>query len=54
MAGIAMPAVTAAGTAINAGTAMFEEVPEDLGFTEPSEQLLIPPAMAARLPESTQ
>lgn len=41
MAGIAMPAVTAAGTAINAGTAMFEEVPEDLGFTEPSEQSVI-------------
>ncbi len=41
MAGIAMPAVTAAGSAINAGTAMFEEVPEDLGFTEPSEQSVI-------------
>lgn len=41
MAGIAMPAVTAAGTAINAGTAMFEEVPADLGFTEPSEQSVI-------------
>ena len=41
MAGIAMPAVTAAGTAINAGTAMFEEVPEDLGVTEPSEQSVI-------------
>ena len=41
MAGIAMPAVTAAGPAINAGTAMFEEVPEDLGFTEPSEQSVI-------------
>ncbi|MFT3944306.1 MAG: transglycosylase domain-containing protein [Ancrocorticia sp.] len=41
MAGIAMPAVTAAGTAINAGTAMFEEIPADLGFTEPSEQSVI-------------
>ncbi len=41
MAGIAMPAVTAAGSAINAGTAMFEEVPADLGFTEPSEQSVI-------------
>ncbi len=41
MAGIAMPAVTAAGTAINAGTAVFEEVPEDLGFIEPSEQSVI-------------
>ncbi len=41
MAGIAMPAVTAAGTVINAGTAVFEEVPEDLGFIEPSEQSVI-------------
>ena len=41
LAGIAMPAVTAAGTAINAGTTMFEEVPADLGFTEPSEQSVI-------------
>lgn len=41
IAGIAMPAVTAAGTAVNAGTSVFEEVPEDLGFTEPSEQSVI-------------
>lgn len=37
MAGIAMPAVTTAGTAANALTSSFEEVPGDLGFTEPSE-----------------
>ncbi|MFT0848334.1 transglycosylase domain-containing protein [Actinomycetaceae bacterium L2_0104] len=41
LAGIAMPAVTAAGTAINAGTSVFEEVPDDLGFIEPSEQSVI-------------
>lgn len=41
MAGIAMPVVTAAGTAINAGTAVFEDVPDDLGFIEPSEQSVI-------------
>ena len=41
IAGIAMPAVTATGTAINAGTSLFEGVPEDLGFTEPSEQSVI-------------
>ncbi len=37
MAGVAMPAVTAVGTAANALTSSFEEVPADLGFTEPSE-----------------
>ena len=36
MAGVAMPAVTAAGTAANALTSSFEDIPSDLGFTEPS------------------
>ncbi|WP_182049911.1 transglycosylase domain-containing protein [Changpingibacter yushuensis] len=41
LAGLALPAVTAAGTTVNAGTNIFEEVPSDLGFTEPSEQSVI-------------
>ncbi|MCF2707289.1 transglycosylase domain-containing protein [Arcanobacterium haemolyticum] len=41
LAGLAMPAVTAVGTAVNAGTSVFEEVPANLGFTEPSEQSII-------------
>ncbi len=41
IAGMVMPVVTAAGTTVNAGTALFEGVPEDLGFTEPSEQSVI-------------
>lgn len=36
MAGIALPVVTALGTASNAMTSSFEEVPSDLGFTTPS------------------
>ncbi|MBR5951562.1 MAG: transglycosylase domain-containing protein, partial [Actinomycetaceae bacterium] len=36
MAGIALPVVTALGTASNAVTSSFEEVPSDLGFTTPS------------------
>ncbi|MBR6459620.1 MAG: penicillin-binding protein [Actinomycetaceae bacterium] len=36
MAGIALPVVTALGTASNALTSSFEEVPSDLGFTTPS------------------
>lgn len=36
MAGIALPAVTALGTASNAMTSSLEEVPSDLGFTTPS------------------
>ncbi len=41
LAGLALPAVTTVGTTVNAGTAMFNEVPQNLGFTEPSEQSVI-------------
>lgn len=41
MAGLVLPVVAATGTTVNAGTAVFEEVPKDLGFTEPSEQSVI-------------
>ena len=41
LAGLALPVVTAAGTVANAGTAIFEDVPNDLGFIEPSQQSVI-------------
>lgn len=41
LAGLALPAVAAAGTVVNAGTNIFEDIPSDLGFTEPSQQSVI-------------
>lgn len=41
MAGIALPFVMTMGTTANAVTGIFDDVPEDLGFTEPSEQTVL-------------
>lgn len=41
VAGLALPFAMSAGTAVNAVTGVFEEVPDDLGFTEPSEQSVL-------------
>lgn len=41
LAGLAMPFVAAAGTASNATTSLFDDLPTELTFTEPSEQSVI-------------
>ncbi len=41
MAGVALPLATTTATTINAVTGVFEDVPNDLGFTEPSEQSVL-------------
>ncbi|MDY5152481.1 transglycosylase domain-containing protein [Actinobaculum suis] len=41
VAGLILPLAMTAGTAANAITGVFEDVPDDLGFTEPSEQSVL-------------
>ncbi|MCI1963775.1 MAG: penicillin-binding protein [Ancrocorticia sp.] len=41
LTGLALPVVAGAGTVVNAGANVFEDVPSDLGFTEPSQQSVI-------------
>ena len=41
LAGLAMPLVAATGTVSNATTSLFDDLPTELSFTEPSEQSVI-------------